>query len=146
MGSTITVVKKPFHIVHLVLTYAATIDFNQPMHEGFEASLSQRGLLTASLRSNNSVPYLTKDNHTHNQEVFLSSSVRSNTSVPHFTKDNYTQNQEVFTSSVRSNASSVPYFTKEPIIAHEPYDLLMPYNSQSSLSSLMTSNEVRVFI
>ena len=86
------------------------------MHEGFEASLSQRGLLTASLRPNNSVPYFTKEDQTHNQEYF--------------------------TSSVRSNAS-VPYsFKKEPIIAHEPYDLLMPHGSQSSLSSLMTSNEV----
>ena len=99
------------------------------MHEAFEASLSQRDLLTASLRPNNGITYVnTKENLTRSQESeYFTSSMRS-------------------TTSAKSNAS-VPYnFKKEPVIAHEPYDLLMPHGSLSSLSTLMTSNEVTNFI
>ena len=112
------------------------------MHEGFEASLSQRELLTASLRPNNAVPYVnTRVDHTHAEEseLYFSTSIRSNSSVPAY------------------NFKKEPIIAHEPydllmkrkqpaVIAHEPYDLLMPHGSLSSLSTLVTSNDVRHFV
>lgn len=93
---------------------AAALSFNEQMQEGFDASMSQRGLLTSSLRPNNGVPYYTKDHHHMQQEGFFTASVGSTASIPYLTKD-------------------------KNIIAHEPYDLLMPHESQLSL---VASNEV----
>lgn len=117
------------------------------MHEGFEASLSQRGLLTASLRPNNDISYVnTKENLTRSQEseYFTTSmrsitSAKSNASVPYNFKKEPVIAHEPYDLLMSHGSQS------SPIIAHEPYDLLMPHGSLSSLSTLVTSNEVTKF-